>query len=569
MSHSDLRYGLSLGEVTGLPWKPRHSSGGEGILNTFGSLLVILPLLFVVFRSAWLVAVGALPAALSLLVVLGGFGFLGSRLSAAGTGASAMLFGLGIDGVVLLYVAHLRPVEDGPETSSRIGGPAASMVLGMWTTAATFYGLAFVDFPSLQQLGLLVGHSMLICGILTLVVVPALLPRRAHRDESGRLNLSRLPRWILAHRRAILVIAGAMTVVFGFAMTRLHVNPSVERLRSVTEAAKLETTIGAAFGLSANPHVVVADGADLDALLVANEHLTESLAAALPRVRVEAPSWLLPSRAAQARVTRQIARSGLSETAVLRSLDRAITDNGFRPGAFEPFAARLPALLDPSQRLTYDDYIRHGLGDLIGRFVVRDDGRWRLATYVFPSSADEITRIQTIVDQVDPRQTLTGLPIVNHELSRTFVREFLKGLAIGSALVIVLVAAAFRNWRLCLFALLPTAIALVWTGGILALAGIELDLFSAFAIVTLLGIGVDYGVHLIHRYQEKRRRDQGDSRTGAGDPGRRCDHDPRVRDASDVVCTRRCGRSASSRSSAWSRWRRRRFSCFLPCYSSL
>ena len=186
----------------------------------------------------------------------------------------------------------------------------------------------------------------------------------------------------------------------------------------------------------------------------------------------------------------------------------------------------MPALLDTSQRLTYDDYIRHGLGDLIGRFVVRDDGRWRLATYVFPTSADEITRIQTIVDQVDPRQTLTGLPIVNHELSRTFVREFLKGLAIGSALVIVLVAAAFRNWRLCLFALLPTAIALVWTGGILALAGIELDLFSAFAIVTLLGIGVDYGVHLIHRYQEKGDATSGDSRTSAGDPGRRCDHDP-------------------------------------------
>ena len=42
-----------------------------------------------------------------------------------------------------------------------------------------------------------------------------------------------------------------------------------------------------------------------------------------------------------------------------------------------------------------------------------------------------------------------------------------------------------------------------WTGGILALAGIELDLFAAFAVVTLLGIGVDYGVHLVHRYQER------------------------------------------------------------------
>ena len=51
-----------------------------------------------------------------------------------------------------------------------------SMLLGMWTTAATFYGLAVVDFPSLEELGLLIGHSMMVCGLLTLVLVPALLP---------------------------------------------------------------------------------------------------------------------------------------------------------------------------------------------------------------------------------------------------------------------------------------------------------------------------------------------------------------------------------------------------------
>jgi predicted RND superfamily exporter protein len=71
-------------------------------------------------------------------------------------------------------------------------------------------------------------------------------------------------------------------------------------------------------------------------------------------------------------------------------------------------------------------------------------------------------------------------------------------------LVVLLVIAAFRDWRLSLLALLPTAIGLAWTGGLLALAGIELDLFAAFAVVTLLGIGVDYGVHLIHRYKERR-----------------------------------------------------------------
>ena len=54
-----------------------------------------------------------------------------------------------------------------------------------------------------------------------------------------------------------------------------------------------------------------------------------------------------------------------------------------------------------------------------------------------------------------------------------------------------------------MYALLPTAVGLVWTAGALAAAGVELDLFAVFAVVTFVGIGVDYGVHLVHRYQER------------------------------------------------------------------
>ena len=70
-------------------------------------------------------------------------------------------------------------------------------------------------------------------------------------------------------------------------------------------------------------------------------------------------------------------------------------------------------------------------------------------------------------------------------------------------IVVVLVAIAFRGWRLSLFALTPTALGLVWAAGLLGLAGVELDLFAIFAIVTFVGIGVDYGIHLVHRFQEK------------------------------------------------------------------
>ena len=40
----------------------------ESILNGVGSLAVILPLLYLVFRSVWLLVCGALPSSASLVV---------------------------------------------------------------------------------------------------------------------------------------------------------------------------------------------------------------------------------------------------------------------------------------------------------------------------------------------------------------------------------------------------------------------------------------------------------------------------------------------------------------------
>jgi predicted RND superfamily exporter protein len=92
---------------------------------------------------------------------------------------------------------------------------------------------------------------------------------------------------------------------------------------------------------------------------------------------------------------------------------------------------------------------------------------------------------------------------VKRELGERFLPEFVKGLSIGTLIVVALVLAAFRDWRLSLLALAPTAIGLVWAAGALAIGGATLDLFALFAVVTFVGIGVDYGVHMVHRYQER------------------------------------------------------------------
>ena len=471
---------------------------GESIWNAIGALVVILPLLYFAFRSPWLVAVGAVPSALSVLTVMAAYAWLGIPLSAAAAGAAAMQFGLGIDGVVLLFVAyrHVGRVvsDDGRED---LAGPAVSMLLGMWTTAATFYSLAVVDFPSLEELGLLIGHSMMVCGVLTLVLVPALLP--ATPPAVSALTTGWLTRLVVRRRALILGAAAVITVAAAIAAPRLRIDPSLDRLRATSPAAGFEAEVTTRFGVPRDVYLVVDQGAALEPLLEANERLVAALAREAPGVPAHAPSLLLPSARTQQAAASRIAAQGIQPARVQAELTAAADAAGFRHGTFDRFAATLPTLLDTRARLTYEGFAGHGLGDLLDRSIVKRDGLWTVVTYLYPASPAAVDGVRRAVAASGGTARLSGLPAVNREMAERFTPEFAKGMSVGSLIVLLLLVAAFRRWDFTLLALVPTALALTWTAGVLAISGISLDLFSMFAVMTFVGIGVDYGIHLVHR----------------------------------------------------------------------
>jgi predicted RND superfamily exporter protein len=487
----------------------------ETIWNSVGSLTVILPLLYLAFRSWWLVAVGALPSAIAMLMVLAAYAAGHVTLTAAATGAAAMQFGLGVDGVVLLFVAFRQRVSEGlsaDQAALALGEPSSSMLLGMWTTAATFYGLMFIDFPSLQELGALIGHSMVLCGILTLVQVPALFPRRVKRMTPPMTSwwLSRL---VFRHARAIIWTAVAVTIALGFAALWLRVDPSLDKLRSSSKAAEIEESVAKRFGLPRDVYLILARGPDLESLLVDNERVVDEVRQALPKVALHAPVSLLPSQARQAQAAARIDALHLDVATVRQHLASAAKAAGFRDDTFAPFLERLPRLLDTRARLTYDGFHEKGLQDLLGRTIVRESkadgggggegggtGDYVLATYVYPASDAEVDMLRAIAARHADRMTLTGMPEVNRELKARFTPEFIKGLAVGTILVIALIVYSFRRFDLTVLAMVPTVLALIWGAGLLAIARVDLDMFSVFAVMTFVGIGVDYGIHMVHRF---------------------------------------------------------------------
>jgi predicted exporter len=475
----------------------------EGIINSVATLVVLLLVLFAVFRTSWVLVYGCLPLAIAALLTLGINGVLRGSLSPAVSGSAAMLFGLGIDGVVMLYARYLEERQHGasPDAAvSRSASTARSVALAQLTTAASFFALLFGDFPTLRELGSLVGIGIVICCALVLLLLPALLVREEGRQTGRDRTTPWLGRGVTRRPTPLIWIGVIVTIALGVASIRLRLDTGIERLQAQTGGAQVEKEVADRFSLPQDVLLVLNENTELEPLLDADTRLTDALARRAPSVAVSGIDFMLPPAREQARVSEALRRSGVTKTQVEQDVEAAAKQVGFRAGTFGPFFDRLPRLLDPEARVTYDGLIEHGLGSITSRFVTFHDGRFKMVTYVYPQRTTDLAAVRQVVSEVDSHLRLTGLPVINRDLRQQFLPEFLKGLGIGIVAVALLVYLVFRTVLNSLLVLLPTAVGFVWSAGLLALLGVELDLFSLFAVVTFVGISVDYSIYVLHGY---------------------------------------------------------------------
>lgn len=472
----------------------------EAISNTALSSIGILAVLYLAFRNVWVVVFGGIPILLATMVTLGLHQVMGVELSAAATGSSAMLFGLGDDGLVLLFVAYREALARGlqpREAVATLGGTGVSILLGAVTTTATFVGLWFMSFPSLQQLGLIVGVGILLTALFTLTVLVAGLPGRAWAAQARDLTLPGLARVVQRWRVPILVASAVVSLPLAAGWQWITVDPTLERLRPRGEGFAVEQEIGARFGLARDVYLVVDRADTLEPLLARSEALEANLDG-VADLRISGPTTLLPTAETQAARARDIGAARATVPATLAALEAAADAEGFVPGTFAAFRARLDTVLDPAARLTREGYEARGLGDLVGRFIAAaSDGGLVAVSYATPDSDAALQALEAAVAR-QPTMALTGVPVVNRSLAARLPRELTVALGAGAAVVLLLIWMEFRRLVPTLYAMVPTALGLIWGVGALGWAGVVLDLFSVFAILMFLGIGVDYGIHLVH-----------------------------------------------------------------------
>jgi len=306
-------------------------------------------------------------------------------------------------------------------------------------------------------------------------------------------------------------------VALAAASSRLRLDTSIDKLQAQTRGAAVEKQVADRFSLPQDVLLVLNENERLEPLLEADASLERAVATQAPSVAASGVGFLLPPAADQARVAQLVRSTGPTPADAQRDVEAAGVRAGFRRDTFAPFLARIPRLLDPEERITYDGLMAHGLDSVVSRFIAHRAGRYQAVTYLYPQQTVDIDALRRIVSGVDGALRLTGLPVVNYDLRRQFLPQFLKAIGIGTAAVALLAYVVFRSIRYTLLALAPTAIGFVWSAGLLALLRVELDLFSLFAAVTFIGISVDYGLYVLYRFVFEPSESMGDviARTGA------------------------------------------------------
>ncbi len=97
----------------------------------------------------------------------------------------------------------------------------------------------------------------------------------------------------------------------------------------------------------------------------------------------------------------------------------------------------------------------------------------------------------------------TGFPPVFRALIDIIGKDGRNAAMLTLVIVFLLLWVDFRHPGHALMAMTPLAVGIMWMVGIMQLFGDKLDVMNVMAIPLIIGIGIDDGVHIIHRWKRE------------------------------------------------------------------
>ncbi len=503
------------------------------------ALALICGMLIFLHRTPKIIIVSGIPILCSLVITLGIMGLTGWVLSPQVVLVAPILLALGV--AYGLYIANrysdekanIRDRKERMRVAIRTTGKA--IFLSAVTTAVGFSSLMFVNMVPMRVLGFGLTVGIMICYVVTMLTVPSLVMFLNYEKKSKIRSIEKIGMVPIRHRKKIVILAVAITIL------SLALIPSIQANMNLTEMAPQdEPTIikmneyteefgGGQLGMVlvyGNPAPLAKDEPTkgggsmkdievLDAIYYMEEELKTlededppinppiSVVDVMEMIKVpesmvaRIPLDLLPLEARQ-RVENFINTSFWD--VIHMANDDESTLWFWRYGKSQQ---------DSIINIFYNSISPEMRGFLVS---IRDPHYYsRALVYIdMPSMDAQKTEVavNNVNNVVSHHQTfiltskLTGFAALIVAVNNLLMFNSLFSLFVALLIVFFVLIIIFRSLRYAALTMIPVSMVVAWEPLTLGLTRIDLNLVTAMIGSIIVGIGIDYGIHMTERVRE-------------------------------------------------------------------
>ncbi|BCG13629.1 membrane protein [Vibrio alginolyticus] len=474
------KYGAKVAHTGVLFYADFGTQSAKSEISTIGvfSLLGIIALLVLVFRSVMPLSLALLSITIGLLVALSVTTWIFGKVH-----LFSLVFGASLIGVSIDYAFHYltERLAAGNEWDSEQGLKHIfiAITLGLITSLIGYLGMLVAPFPGLQQLALFSSIG-LIAAYITVVAWYPILARNPSRSISNLPGQSLLAKWLTLWNQPRIKVGLPMlcVVASGFFLLQLNYDDDIRLLQTMPKDLKQqETLITTLSGMQSSQQMLVVTADDDESLMKKLGSLTPTLEAWKAESTIE---------------------SYQSLSRYLSSVERQQQDYQLIRDLYATQSSPLTSGLGLSKKpkmdadfipVTVEQYLQNPVSAPV-RFLHLGKIKEKSATVVVLNQLQDSAVVKAFAKSQSDVVYLNKA----EEISALFGEyriKIMELLAAASAVIFLVLIKRYglqHSWRV----LLPSLIACACGLATAVAMGTTLNLFNLLGLVLILGIGIDY-----------------------------------------------------------------------------
>jgi hydrophobe/amphiphile efflux-3 (HAE3) family protein len=442
------------------------------------ALILVSLVIFIFHRSAKGILIALFPTAYSILLTFGVMGMIVPQLTLLSIAIVALLLGLGVDYSIHMMnrFAEERSIEDNIDRTEKIlSSTGKAILLSTVTTIIGFASLMISSMTPIVTFGFGCALGISFCFISTVILTPSLSIILKYEKAEGPSSWKKFATWVINNRMRIIAIACFFAVVSIILLpeTKTDVNyfdlapegiPELEKLKEYSDT----------FG-----------GANFNALLLETD-----------------PQGLTYPETIDALYNMQerLRNAGIDAYSIADVI-KEINDVVQRDEIIEKLSEYVGV-----DTIIFDMVATEG-------YINKDFSKTIILIYIplgisMAETQEMVNTVNKIASEANIPHNghvsiLTGQDAINVAINEQLSDQQTRSMIIAILLVLASLIIIFSSSIYGFLTMIPIAFVLMWEPGFLVALDIPLSVVTISIASIMIGIGIDYGVHITHRIREE------------------------------------------------------------------